>query len=127
MADEQPYEPLTPAQAERRIREVSRRLLAIGEPEGELDLALRALAEAQADYDQAFLTAHLRSLDEFPDRTVGHHKSLTDAAAADEKRALLFAKAAQRTLAAEAHSLRQILSSLQTNARVMGHLSGSGR
>lgn len=118
------YVPLTPAQAEKRIRDCSRRLLDAIDEHGK---ACEAEAEALANFNEAYLTAHLRSLDEFPDRKVGHHETVAQAAAAEARRALRFAVAHRRALGEEMHSIRQVLSSLQTNARVMGHMTGDAR
>ena len=123
MATEE-YIPLTPAQAEKRIRDCSRRLLAAIDEHGK---AAEAEAEALATYNATYLSAHLISLDENPQRKVGHHETVAQHAAMDAKRALVFATAARRALSEEMHSLRQVLSSLQTNARVMGHMTGDAR
>lgn len=117
------YEPLSPVQAERRMREVSRRLLEIVEERRKL---ADEMAGAIADWHAAYHKAHIESLIDHPDRKVAQHASYAELAAADEYRSKVVFEKLDRSLADESHSLRQILSSLQSNARMMSRLAGEG-
>ena len=114
------YEPLTPAQAEHRMRECAGRLLEAIDEHGQ---ACEEEAEALATYNETYLTAHLTSLEEHPDRKVAHHETVAQSAAAGAKRQATFATSHRRALGEEMHSLRQVLSSIQTNARAMQGVS----
>lgn len=114
------YEPLTPTQWERRMRQVAGRLLvAIDEHRD----ACEDEASAKADYDRAYLTAHLASLNNETKRTVSHHESWAQMQALEQKEVLNAMTARRKSLDQEMHSLRQILHTLNTNARVMGHVT----
>lgn len=114
------YEPLTPAQAEKRMRDCARRLLDAIDEHG---IAAEEEASAIADYERCYLSAHLVSLAEHPDRTVAHHESVARNAAMDLRVVVLCATSKRRSLGEEMHSLRQVLSSIQTNARAMQSVS----
>jgi hypothetical protein len=111
------YDPMTPLEAEQLIRKVAGRLVkAIDEHAN----ALRDEAEAKRNYNHAYLSAKVASYNEYgKKRAVGEHEAYAQAAAADESDAVLFAGASVKALKEEMHSLRQVLSSLQTNARAM--------
>lgn len=115
-----PYEALTPAQAERRGRETTRRLLQAIDEHGQ---ACEEEAEALATYNETYLTAHLLSMDEHLDRKVAHHETAAQATAAGAKRTLVFATSKRRSLGEEMHSLRSVLSWLQTNTKAMAAVS----
>lgn len=117
------YQPLSPLQAEQRMRELSRRLLEIVEERRKL---AEELAGAIADYHQAFHKAHIESLVDHPKRKVAEHQSYAELIAADAYRSKTVLEKMDRSLADEAHSVRQILSALQTNARMMARLAGEG-
>lgn len=114
------YEPLTPAQAEARMRACAHRLLEAIDEHG---IAAEEEAAAIAEYERVYLTAHLTSLTSFPERKVGHHETAARDAAMDLRDKVLHATAKRRALAEEMHSLRQVLSSIQTNARAMQGVS----
>lgn len=110
------YEPLTPAQAERRMRECSRRLLEAIDEHGQ---ACEEEASAIADFEDAYQAAMIRSELDHPKRRVAMHEAYAKAEAMPLRRASLAATARRRALGEEMHSLRQVLSSIQTNARAM--------
>lgn len=114
------YVPLTPAQWEQRMRKLGQRLLEAIDEHRE---AAEDEAAAMSEYDEVFLTSHLYSLDEHPERTVGHHDSWAKAQALEKKRVLYAVSARRKALDKEMHSIRQLLHSLDINARVMGHVT----
>jgi len=102
------------------MRECAGRLLEAIDEHGQ---ACEEEAEALATYNETYLTAHLTSLEEHPDRKVAHHETVAQSAAAGAKRQATFATSHRRALGEEMHSLRQVLSSIQTNARAMQGVS----
>lgn len=102
------------------MRDCAGRLLEAIDEHGQ---AAEEEANAIADYERAYLSAHLESLSLCPERTVGHHESVARGAAMDLREIVLHATSRRRSLGEEMHSLRQVLSSLQTNARAMQGVS----
>jgi hypothetical protein len=118
------YSDLTPFEMQARLRFISDRLM---KSETAHAAAIDEEAEAQSEYHRAYLTAHLTSLDEHPDRRVDHHKSAAELAAVEERDRLFGAAAKRRSLAAEGHTLRQVLSALQSYCRSVGWTAGESR
>lgn len=112
-------EPLTPVQIEERMRRANSRLW---ENLKEHRKVAEDLGAAEADYHRRFHEAHIKSMVDEPQRTVGAHKSYAEMAAADEYRNLAVLKEIDKSLRNEAHSLRQILSALQSQLRSVGDL-----
>lgn len=113
------YEPLTPAQAEKRMRQCAARLLEAIEEHG---LACEEEASAIADHKLAYASAYTRSTHD-EKGPAEFHKAVAEQAAGDALRTMLVATAKRRALGEEMHSLRQVLSSIQTNARAMQAVS----
>lgn len=113
-------EPLTPFQIEERMRRVSRRLLAAID---EHKTAAETLGESKADYHRKYHEAHISSMVDHPDRKVGGHESYAQLQAADEYRAMVVAEEVEKSLRNEMHSLRQVLSALQTHHKHVGELA----
>ena len=113
------YEPLTPAGAERRMRECAGRLLEAIDEHG---IACEEEASTIADHKLAFASAYTRST--FATKGPADlHKAVAEESAGEQLRAMLGATAKRRALGEEMHSLRQVLSSIQTNARAMSAVS----
>ena len=113
------YEPLTPAQAERRMRDCAGRLLQAIEEHG---VASEEEAAAIADHKLAYARAFLASTTE-QKGPADFHKAAAEVAAGDELIVMHAATAKRRALSEEMHSLRQVLSSLQSNVRAMSGVS----
>jgi hypothetical protein len=116
------YTPMTPVEAEEKIRRLAHRLLAAIDEQQEAALAL---ADARANYNACRLKASLQSRDQYgKERTTDHHNDYAEHEAVDLYRVMVAAEAIERSVREEMHSLRQVLSSLQTNARAMQTAGG---
>lgn len=114
MADK--YQPLTPFQAEKRMRECAGRLLEAIDEHG---VAAEEEAAAIAAHKLAYANAYLASQLEHGKKPSDFHKAVAEVAAGEALVEMLAATAKRRSLGEEMHSLRQVLSSIQTNARAM--------
>jgi hypothetical protein len=122
-----PVEPLLPHEIESRLRLIARRLLAIVD---EQRTANDTWADAKAAHHAAYHRARLTSYAEHEgDRawTTARHESFAELASADESTAAFVAERIVRSLNDEAHSLRQVQSSLQTLYRATDDLAGGRR
>lgn len=110
------YTPWTPVEAEQRMRQVAARLLDIVDEHAAL---VGELGTAKADYHETYHLAHIASIDQHPARKVAEHESRAQAAALEPHRRMVMLEERDKAMRHEAHSLRQVLSSIQTNARTM--------
>lgn len=113
-------EPLTPPQIEERMQRVGRRLW---ESTKEHRHVVDELAVAKADYNEKFHRAHVASMIDYPKRTGPGHKSYAELEAAGEYRRMVALEEVDKSLRSEQHSLRQLLSSLQSQYRHVGELA----
>lgn len=119
-----PVEPLLPHEIESRLRMIARRLLEIVD---EQRVANERWADAKAVHHRAYHRARIESYAEHEgDRgwTTTRHESYAELASADEAAAAFLAERIVRSLNDEAHSLRQVQSSLQTLYRQTDDLGG---
>lgn len=119
-----PVEPLLPHEIESRLRMIARRLLEIVD---EQRVANERWADAKAAHHAAYHRARIESYAAHEgDRgwTTARHESFAELASADESAAAFLAERIVRSLNDEAHSLRQVQSSLQTLYRATDDLGG---
>lgn len=114
-------DPLTPQEIDSRWRYVQRQLFQITV---EFKEACDREAEAKSEYDRIFLTEHLLSLENHPERSAVHHKAVAEKAALDAKTRLNCAVSDRRSLALKAENLRTTSSGLQTQAKQAGVFIG---
>lgn len=91
-----------------------------------LDDQAHACALAESQSKKAYLVAHAESTTLHPERKVDEHKVAAESASFDEWSRFNTAQYGLRALKERAHSLRQILSSYQTTARVEAQAGGLG-
>jgi predicted nucleic acid-binding Zn-ribbon protein len=84
-------------------------------------------AAAEAAYERAFLTAHVRSLEDHTERKVGAHETYARHAALDEYERRESAKANELVVRHAQHSLRQVLSAYQTLGKFVADEAGHNR
>lgn len=117
-------DPTTVAEVEGTVREMTQRLRLLTREHRD---QCRVLGEARAAHERAFLTAHLRSLVEHPQRKVDHHKSIAREAALEQYEQLAIAEEIEKAMRHELHSIRQILVSQGTLGRFVADEAGHGR
>lgn len=81
---------------------------------------------ADSAYEAAFLSAHIASMEEHPERTVGAHNSYARYAALDQYKELQGAKALENVIRHAMHSLRAVLSAWQTTGKFTADAAGHG-
>lgn len=91
----------------------------------EHDTVCTQLGKAEADYKRSFLKAHAASTMFHPDRRVKEHEVAAEEAAFDDWAALNALQYSQRALKERMHSLRQILSSYQSQLRAEREFSAA--
>ena len=84
----------------------------------EHDEVCSKLADAERNYKRAFLSAHANSTALFPDRRVKEHEVAAEQGSFTEWAELNALTYRKRALSERMHSLRQVLSAFQTQARV---------
>lgn len=121
MSERPVEELLTPAEIEKRMRRVAGRLMEAIDEHGKV---CSELAEAEADYAYAYNMAHLASFDEHEDGwSVGRHESHAKSRAHPQFYAFKLLERRERALREEMHSLRQVLSSLQSHQKYLAELA----
>ena len=120
MTDDE-LDPITVAEVEQTVRQMSERLRELMVEHREQCIEL---GRAKAAHEKAFLQAHLRSLIEHPKRKVDEHKTYARSESIDEFEALAIAEELEKAMRHEAHSIRQILVSAGTLGRFVAEEAG---
>ncbi len=93
--------------------------------DGDGEILDRGEPGLEAAYKQTWLKAHAASTTYHPDRRVKEHEVAADEAAFEDWARLTAAQYGLKACKERMHSLRQVLSSYQTQARIEGDLGGS--
>lgn len=121
MATVRDVQPMNPEEANRRMRMLSSRLLDLIDEHAKVT---EELAAAKAEYHRIFHHAHISSVAEYgKQRNADAHKSHAEVAASDAYRSMVMLEERDKAMRNEMHSLRQVLSSLQSTVRTMGNVT----